>query len=189
MYAGLANPIDVSVPGVSPNNIKIRINNGTLTNDRERGSGGRTFKGMYAVRPSSAGQNVQIIVTATINGRPITYAPYEFRVKAIPQARAEFAKRNAGSIPRASAAAQTGVYAVLPDFDFDIQYKVTGFTLLYTDKGSDYEEPSNSSNLTQRQKDLIGRLTRGKNLIIKDIKAVGPDGRTQDLSPIILKID
>ena len=189
MYAGLANPIDVSVPGVSPNNIKIRINNGTLTNDRERGSGGRTFKGMYAVRPSAAGQNVQIVVTATINGRPITYAPYEFRVKAIPQARAEFAKRNAGSIPRASAAAQTGVYAVLPDFDFDIQYKVTGFTLLYTDKGSDYEEISNSSNLTQRQKDLIGRLTRGKNLIIKDIKAVGPDGRTQDLSPIILKID
>ena len=48
---------------------------------------------------------------------------------------------------------------------------------------------STSSNLTQKQKDLIGRLTRGKNLIIKDIKALGPDGKTKDLQPVILKID
>ena len=52
-----------------------------------------------------------------------------------------------------------------------------------------YEESSSNSNLTQKQKDLIGRLTRGKNLIFKDIKALGPDGKTKDLQPVILKID
>ena len=77
----------------------------------------------------------------------------------------------------------------MPDFDFDLQYQITGFTVLYSDKGSDFEEISTGSNLTTKQKDLIGRLTRGKNLIIKDIKALGPDGKTKELLPVILKID
>ena len=97
--------------------------------------------------------------------------------------------RVTGSIPRATAAAQQGVFAILPDFDFDLQYTVTGFTVLYSDKGSDFEETSTNSNLTPKQKGLIERLTRGKNLIIKDIKALGPDGKTKELQPIILKID
>ncbi|MBP5708734.1 MAG: gliding motility protein GldM, partial [Bacteroidales bacterium] len=86
-------------------------------------------------------------------------------------------------------AAQAGVFAVLPDFDFDLQYEVTGFTILYSDRMGDVTESSNSSSLTAKQKDLINRLTRGKDLIIKDMKAKGPDGRTRDLSPIILTID
>jgi hypothetical protein len=78
---------------------------------------------------------------------------------------------------------------VLPDFDFDLQYKVTGFSILYTDRMGDFEEPSTTSSLTQKQKDLLKRLTRGKYLTIKDIKAVGPDNRTVDLSPLLFKID
>jgi hypothetical protein len=77
----------------------------------------------------------------------------------------------------------------MPDFEFDLVYKITGFTILYTEKGSDFEEKSTSSSLTPKQKDLINRLTRGKNLFIKDIKCLAPDGRTMELNPIILKID
>ncbi len=71
----------------------------------------------------------------------------------------------------------------MPDFDFDLQYNVTGFTILYSDRGIDFEEPSTNSNLTAKQKDLINRLTRGKYLTIKDIKALGPDGKTKELLP------
>jgi hypothetical protein len=117
------------------------------------------------------------------------YAPYEFRVKLIPPPIAQFAQKSTGSVPRATAAAQQGVFAILPDFDFDLQYQITGFTILYSDKGADYEETSTNSSLTAKQKDLISRLTRGKNLIIKDIKALGPDGKTKELMPVILKID
>ena len=48
---------------------------------------------------------------------------------------------------------------------------------------------STSGVLTAEQKDLISRLQRGRNLFIKDIKALAPDGRTLDLNPIILKIE
>ncbi|MBK9392253.1 MAG: gliding motility protein GldM [Bacteroidetes bacterium] len=189
MYAGIANPIDVSVPGVSPDRIKIKVANGSFTTERVRNSRGEPFRGNWAVRPTAVGQNVQIIVTADMNGRPLQFAPYEFRVKAIPPPVAIFAQKSTGSVPRATAAAQQGVFAILPDFDFDLQYQVTGFSVLYSERGNDYEESSTNSNLTPKQKELINRLTRGKNLIIKDIKALGPDGKTKELSPIILKID
>jgi gliding motility-associated protein GldM len=190
MYMGIPNPIDVSVPGISPDKIHIRVVNGTFSTERVKKSGGKDyFKGSWSVKPNAVGQDVQVVVTADINGKPTQYAPYPFRVKPIPVPVAIFANKSTGSVPRATAAAQQGVFAILPDFDFDLQYQVTGFTVLYSDKGADYEEPSSNSNLTSKQKDLISRLTRGKNLIIKDIKALGPDGKTKELLPVVLKID
>ena len=189
MYFGINNPIDVSVPGISPDKLKIRVVNGSFSTEKVKKSGGDYFKGAWAVKPNAVGQNVQVIVTADINGKPVQYAPYDFRVKSIPLPVAIFANKSTGTVPRATAAAQQGVFAILPDFDFDLQYTITGFTVLYSDKGSDFEESSTNSNLTAKQKDLIGRLTRGKNLIIKDIKALGPDGRPKELQPVILKID
>ena len=78
---------------------------------------------------------------------------------------------------------------LMPDFDFELNYTVTGFTVFYTDKGMDIEEPGTGSNLTSKQKQALNGLTRGKNLMIKDIKAVGPDNKTRDLNAIILKIN
>jgi gliding motility-associated protein GldM len=189
MYMGIPNPIDVSVPSISPDKIKIKVVNGSFTTEKVKNSKGENFKGSWAVKPNAVGQNVQIVVTADINGKPVQFAPYEFRVKSIPSPVALFAQKSTGTVQRATAAAQQGVFAILPDFDFDLQYTVTGFTVLYSDKGADYEESSTNSNLTPKQKELIGRLTRGKNLIIKDIKALGPDGKTKELLPVILKID
>ena len=48
--------------------------------------------------------------------------PYEFRVKPLPPPIAVFGGKSTGSIPRATAAAQQGVFAIMPDFDFDLQY-------------------------------------------------------------------
>ena len=189
MYAGISNPIDVSVPGVSPDKIKIRIVNGSFSTEKVRNSKGEAFKGSWSVKPEGVGKNVQVIVTADMSGKPVQFAPYEFRVKPIPPPVAIFAQKSTGSVSKATAAAQQGVFAIMPDFDFDLQYQVTGFSVLYSERGNDYEESSTSSNLTAKQKELINRLTRGKNLIIKDIKALGPDGKTKDLSAIILKID
>ena len=74
MYTGIANPIDVSVPGVSPDKIKIRVVNGTFTTEKVKNSKGENFKGSWAVKPTAVGQNVQVIVTADINGKPVQYA-------------------------------------------------------------------------------------------------------------------
>jgi gliding motility-associated protein GldM len=190
MYMAIANPIDISVPGVSPDNIRIRVVNGTFTTERVKRPGGEYFRGNWAIKPTAAGQNVQIIVTATDpSGKTTQYPPYEFRVKPLPKPEARFAGMNGGTISRNTAAAQQGVFAVLPDFDFDLTYRVTGFSILYTDRMGDFEQQSTGSSLTTQQRDLLNRITRGKYLTIKDIKAVGPDNRTVDLSPMLFKID
>jgi gliding motility-associated protein GldM len=189
MYTGIPNPIDVSVPNVSPDKISIKVVNGTVSTEKVKNPKGEYFKGSWAVKPNAVGQDVQIIATANINGKPVTYPPYPFRVKPLPTPVAQFAQRSTGSVPRATAAAQQGVFAVMPDFDFELNYNVTGFTILFSDKGADYEEKSTNSNLTPAQKNLINRLTRGKYLTIKDITALGPDGKVKELLPVILKID
>ena len=45
MYLGIPNPIDVSVPGVSPDKIRIRVVNGSFTTEKVRRTGGRVFPG------------------------------------------------------------------------------------------------------------------------------------------------
>jgi gliding motility-associated protein GldM len=189
LYAGIDNPVDVSVPNVSPDKLKVRVVNAESKVGRMKNSKGEYFRGNWLVKPAQAGQIVQIIVTADINGKPMQMSPYDFRVKPVPTPIAQFAGKSIGSVPRATAAAQQGVFAVMPDFDFDLSYKVTEFKLFYTDRGLDIEEPSTSSMLTAKQKQLLERLTRGKTLIIKDIKALGPDGKTRELQPVLLKID
>jgi gliding motility-associated protein GldM len=189
MYIGIPNPIDVSIPGISPDKLSIKVINGTSATEKVKNSKGEPFKGTWAIRPTAVGQNVQVIATANINGKQVPYPPYEFRVKPLPTPIAVFGGKSQGTIPRATAAAQQGVFAIMPDFDFDLQYQVTGFTVLFSDSRGDFESKSTTSNLSTQQKDMISKLTRGKNLIIKDITALGPDGKTKELLPVVLRID
>jgi gliding motility-associated protein GldM len=190
MYKGLDNPIDISVPGVGPDKIKIKVNNGTFSQKRVKNSKGEYFRGNWAVSPETVGKAVQVIVTADMNGKPTTYAPIEFRVKKLPDPVARFGNKSAGSITKADALAQTGVFATLgEDFDFELIYTVTGFTVSYSDRLGDRQKDSNNWRLTSEQKDIISSTTRGKDLTIKNIKAIGPDGITRELGAIVLRID
>ncbi|MBG0858720.1 MAG: gliding motility protein GldM [Bacteroidales bacterium] len=191
MYLGIPNPIDVSVPGIGSDKIRIRVVNGTFTTGKVKNSKGENFRGNWAVKPSQAGQNVQIYVTADAGSgaKPAQYGPIDFRVKPLPKPEARFAGVSGGKITKNVALAQKGVFAVMPDFDFDLQYDVVSFSILYSDRLGDFEKASTSGSLTADQRDIINRLTMGKYLTIKDIKAKGPDGRINDLAPIILQIN
>jgi gliding motility-associated protein GldM len=190
LYTSIENPLDISVPGVSPDKIKIsKVTNGTVTTGRVKNQSGEFFPGNWIVKPTTPGQIAQIYVTAEVNGSLQQYPPVNYRVKPLPTPIAVFGGKSSGTITKGSAVAAQGVFATMPDFDFPIVYNITGFTVLYTDKGEDFELKSTGSSLTSQQKDLINRTVRGKNLFFKDIRAVGPDGRQKDLPPIVLKIE
>jgi len=190
LYTGIENPIDISVPGVGQDKIKIsKVTNGTVTTGKVKNPQGEFFPGNWIIKPTTPGQPAQIFVTAEVNGAQQQFPPVVYRVKPLPTPVAVFAGKSGGTITRGSAVAAQGVFATMPDFDFQLVYNVTEFTVLYSDRGEDFELKSSSSSLTPQQKDLINRLTKGKNLFFKDIRAVGPDGRTKDLPPIVLKIE
>jgi hypothetical protein len=190
MYMGIPNPIDVSVPGFSPNQTSISVVNGVKTDERVKNSAGQPFRGSYFIKPTSTSQDVQIVVsTKDVNGKSTTYKPYTFRVKPLPKPEGVFGGKSGGTIAKNTALAQSGVFAKLNDFDFDLVYRVTGFSVFYSGRMGEFEEFSTSGNLTQKQKDVISSMTRGQTLIIKNIKAIGPDNLSKDLNPIVLKLD
>ena len=191
MYKGLDNPIDISVPGVGPDKIRIsKVVNGTASQKRVKNAKGEFFRGNWAISPEVVGKNCQLYITAEeIKGKPVQYGPIEFRVKKLPDPVARFANKSTGEVTKAQALAEIGVFASLgQDFDFELVYTVTGFTVSYTDRLGDRVKDSNSFRLTTEQKDILNAITKGKDLTIKNIRAIGPDGITRDLGAVVLKV-
>ncbi len=183
-YQGIQNPVDISVPGVGSDKLTVRMTNGEIKRGKYK-----DYRGEYVAQPRTVGQNAQIIVSANIDGKVQTFPPVEFRVRRLPDPEARFANMKEGNVLRSVAAAQQVVTAVLENFEFDLTYTVTGFTVSVNDKGFEITAESNNNRLTDKQKGLISNLRAGQKLIIEKIKAVGPDGKTRDLNPIILKIN
>ena len=184
LYQGIQNPLDISVPGVGSDKLTVRMTNGDIKKGKYK-----DYRGEYVAQPRTVGQNAQIIVSANIDGKVQTFPAVEFRVRRLPDPEARFANMKEGNVLKSVAAAQQVVTAVLENFEFDLTYTVTGFTVSVNDKGYEITAESSNNRLTDKQKSLIANLRAGQKLIIEKIKAVGPDGKTRDLNPIILKIN
>jgi gliding motility-associated protein GldM len=190
LYAGIDNPIDISVPGVGSDKIRATMQNGTIDRGQVKNSKGEFFPGEWKASPQVVGQNAKVIVSAEINGKQQTFNPYEFRVKAIPKPNAAFAtKTGSAEVSKADILIQQAVFANLEGFDFDLRYTVTEFRMTINDKGFDVSKDSKNNRITDEQRVLLNNLTRGKKLYIENIKAMGPDKKPQDLSPIIITVN
>lgn len=77
----------------------------------------------------------------------------------------------------------------MEDFEFDLQFKVTEFTVAILRNGYLVDAKSNNNLFTQEQKDMMRSLSRGQRVMIQDIQAMGPDGRRRSLGSITLVID
>ena len=184
LYVNIDNPIDISVPGVASNMIQASMTNGNIRRGRVEG-----YRGEWAASPTNVGQVASINVSAMINGERMRFPPYEFRVQRIPDPVAKFAGMTEGKVDKNVALAQPGVFAVLENFLFDLEYRVTQFTVSIQQRGFDRSETSNSARLTQEQRALIESLNRGQKLSIINIRAIAPDESTRRLPPIILTIN
>jgi gliding motility-associated protein GldM len=184
LYQGIENPMDISVPAVGSDKLTVRMTNGDIKKGKYK-----NYRGDWVAQPRTIGENAQIIVSANINGKIQSFPPVEFRVRRLPDPVAKFANMTEGNVLRSVAGAQQVVTAVLENFEFDLTYNITGFTVSVNDKGFEITAESTNNRLTDKQKSLIGGLRAGQKLIIEKITAVGPDGRTRNLNPIILKIN
>ncbi len=184
LYVGIDNPIDISVPGVASNLIQASMTNGSIRRGRVAG-----YRGEWAARPQNISQAAAINVSTTINGERMRFPPYEFRVQRIPDPVAKFAAMTEGTVTKNVALAQPGVFAVLENFLFDLEYTVTQFTVSVQQRGFDRSETSTSNRITQEQRALIESLNRGQKLSIINIRAIAPDESTRRLPPIILTIN
>ena len=185
LYAGIDNPISISVPGVAMGDISATMTNGTLTRKGDA----------WVARPQGVGKEAVVTVTATMDGRPVTMAATTFRVRKLPDPTPFIAFKDAqgnidhyrGGKPFAKALlmASTGLDAAIDDGLLDTPFTVESFeTVFFDSSGNALPEVSAGAQFSQRQKAQFQRLGRGKRFFISRIKAKGPDGLTRDLSPM-----
>jgi hypothetical protein len=113
----------------------------------------------------------------------------KFRVKQIPSPIAVFAGKNNGSLSKNDILKAGTLEAELKDFLWDLKFEIESFTFFFSSNGFDREITSKGNKLTDEMKSNISNFRSGQYIIFKDIKAIGPDGKTYDLNSVILKID
>jgi len=181
-YESVDNPVEISVPGVTSKDLSISISNCTY---RKTGN-------VYIVspRPGKAGLKSIVTVSAKINGKVRRIGSKEFRIKRVPDPIAMVAGKKEGKISKNLLVAQQAVFAEMgDDFDFDLEFKVTSFTVSTLKGGFLQEKRSKSNKFTEEQKNLIKGVGRGSRVFIEEIRAVGPDKKTRKLNTITLTLD
>ena len=182
-YMGVDNPISVSAPGVASENIVARISGAGNQLLRRPGGG-------YNVRLSAnhnIRENVNITLYARIDGTERRMGQSTFRVRVVPDPIPEIAGQTEGLVPREVLAGQP-IIARMRDFDFQMDFRVTSFEMNMTVAGEFRPFQSNTNRQTPQMEEAIRRANRGQQITFEKIQAVGGDGRTRTLPPIVLRI-
>ena len=178
-YIGVDNPVSLTVSGVPSDKISASMTNGQLIR-----SGGD-----WIAKPQTAGTPAIVTVSANINGQTRVMGTMNFRVKSVPNPVAKVAGKIGGRIDRETLASQMIVQAEMENFDFDLKFTVTEFTVSANVKGFTQNKPVKGARIADDQKALIRSLTKGTKVYFDDIKAVGPDGKPRELSTVGFTID
>ncbi|MGI6218281.1 MAG: gliding motility protein GldM [Bacteroidaceae bacterium] len=186
LYAGYANPVSVSVPGIPSEQVQLSVDNGTLTR-----SGAD-----YICTPSSIGE-AKFTVSALIEGRSQVMGEYTFRVRQLPdpQPFIEYddngvRKRYRGGrgFPKGVLLGCDGIVAAIDDGLLNVEFKVLSFeTTFYDNMGNAVPEISDGSKFSAQQMRTFRSLSRGKRFYISRVRAIGPDGIERTL-PTALEV-
>ena len=178
LYAGIANPIRIAVPGVPSGNVTATMTNGTLVRKGDQ----------WEARPTTVGTDAIISVHAKMaDGRSVEMAKTTFRVRALPDPmpfieykdqNGNMRKFRGGQFSKRNLVEADGIQAAIDDDLLNVPFKVLSFELTFYDSmGNIIPEVTQGNQFSQRQKDYIRRLARGKRFYITHVKVLGPDNK------------
>ncbi len=183
LYAGYANPISISVPGVPQNKIHASMSNGSLQ---------AVGAGKYIARPSKIGQDAVITVVSTNTGRPQQMGQYIFRVRKLPDPTPYIVMKDehgnptrykGGALTKGQLVGVDRLGAAIDDGILDIAFRVQNFeTVFFDNMGNAVPMASSGAQFSARQKDTFRRLARNRRFYISRVTVVGPDGLTRTLT-------
>ncbi len=181
-YRGVKNPVSISVSGVPKENLLAEITKGKISR------GGDDW--MVEPGPGPEGEVVTVKVSAKVENVTRFMGSMPFRVKDVPDPVATVAGRSQGVIGIGELTRAGGVKAELKNFDFDLDFTVTEFTVsAVLSGGFTKTETSQSANYSKAQIDIISQVKNGQRVTFENVKAIGPDGKTRTLNSIVLKIN
>jgi len=175
VYRGVNNPMTISIPGVP-------AVNASAPGLRKVGGAGKYVMNVTAVKSREVKVSGKLA-----NGTSVSDSK-KFRIKDIPRP-VGTVRGEDGSIKMSkSALGIASIGAILPDFDFDIKLKVSGF------KFKVEGQPTviiNGGRLNGKAKAALKRAKRGSSVQIIDIKArltTNKSYRLKKISPVIVEL-
>ena len=179
LYIGVDNPVSISTSGGGSEVQDVSITGG---NGNMKSLGG----GHYIARVNSVTD--ECFIAVSVKGK--VAGKSQFRVRTIPRPVATVGGAESGDNMNAGQfRAQTGVGAYIRDFPFELKYTVTSFTLTADNAEGDIEEAPCQGNLwSPKAQTMIKNLAAGRTVTVDDIRALGPDGRTQKLPSLVYYI-
>jgi gliding motility-associated protein GldM len=177
-YIAVDNPVSISAGGVSPDQISAAISNGTISRSGNE----------WVVRPVTQGKAL-VSVNAKLGDRMKNMGSVEFRVKNVPAPEAFIANTSGGAVSKDLVLASGAIIPRMPpDFEFNLNFTIVSFKFSGNSKGDIIDYSANGNSLTPQMKEFIRNSRRGSKVILEDIFAKGPDGKTRKLSPIVLTL-
>ena len=176
LYAGIDNPIHVSVPGVSQNDLVASMQGGSLL---------KKANGQYVARPAKGNSTATITVSYLKDGRVRPAGRMEFRVRQLPDPTPYILAHDGDNIRRyrggritRNILLQSGkISAAVDDGILDIPFCVNGFETVFFDGiGNAIPMASNGASFSTQQQEAIRSLNAGKRFYISHVMATGPDG-------------
>jgi gliding motility-associated protein GldM len=184
-YRGVPNPVEVSVPGVPSNKLKVSISSGHKIK--------RQSDGTYIVEPANSSSNK--IATISVKGEMpdgsiSNLGKAEFRVKRIPDPVPKWVGKRPSdrTITKNEVIAFAPLAAYMDNFDFDVKVRVKSFTIRLSKDGTFKELNSPNNRITSDMKALLNRVKRGNTIYFEDIIVGMPDGTERLVSSLKLKI-
>lgn len=178
LFIGVDNPVTVSGSG-SADKLQVSIAGGG-------GSLNKTGTGRYTARVTQETDDCNIIVVTDDGKR----TPMRFRVRSIPDPTPRVGANKSGEMPAGVFKSQAGVNAIVENFFYETQFNVTGFRITGDGAGFDdgIEEAVNTGAAWNEGRKIINKCRSGSFITIEDIRAIGPDGRTRKLTPLIFQL-
>jgi gliding motility-associated protein GldM len=177
LFIGVDNPVTVS-------------GSGDLGSLSVSGTGGGISlvpngPGKYFAKVNS--ETNDCFITITSKEGKTTRVP--FRVRSIPDPTPYVGQVKSGEMGAGAFKSQAGVRALVENFFYETQFNVTSFRITGDGEGfDDVEEKINSGAAWNEARAIINKCRSGSFITIEDIRAVGPDGRTRKLTPMIFNL-
>jgi len=181
LYAGVDNPLSVSITGVPMEILSPSISVGSIKQDPKS-------SGWICTVPAGTKEAIVSVSIKSKEGLKLI-GTQPFRIKKIPDPTPTISGRKEGFVSRENIISAGKIVPMMPaDFEFNYDYEVVSFRLTMDRGFNTYNYDSSNEELTDEMKQEIRKTNRGQVLLFEEIIVNGPGNDKRNLPPFFITV-
>jgi len=183
MYREYENKYAIVVPGVENDKVTVAAEGAKVH---------KLQNGLWGIVPSYSTQNVTVTISAEIKGQQKVIDTQDYAVKVLPKPEAwlvvdDHSYRSGDKVPFSALMNEAGKLEAGygPNDAFNLQLEVISYRAVINGVIIDIQ----GNTFTDVMRERFQKLKKGSTVVITDIRARTPDGKSLVLSPIVLIVE